>query len=912
MSRNGSISHEGPKVNGSDSQHRCAVPSTTVDFGIFWAKAGDAVEAHPVICHLIDVGRVVVAFLERPAAAALRARLARELQCSEADAISVIAFLAAAHDIGKVSSGFQMKRDDLWRRLTEHGLKADQNPDPDHGRVTVSVLKRFLKGRGCDVEVALPVAKAVAAHHGVFVTAKAFADEVFKTGAWAVAQDAHLTALETVFQPRWEVLQKLGEDAPSAAWLMSLAGLTSVCDWIGSAEEFFGYEPTGPSDLPGYAARSLGRAREALRRVGMTGWLPSPTTLDFGKAFGFPANEMQRATIASAGRMAAPGLLIIEAPMGLGKTEAALAAADDLLRRHRQGGIYYALPTQATSNQMFGRLAKFLEQRCDGLTVDLHLLHGLSDLNKEYQELRLAAVSQDAEATVRASSWFTASKRGLLAPFGVGTVDQALLAAMAVRHMFVRMLALADKVVILDEVHAYDTYMSELLDHLVSWLAALGSSVIILSATLPARRRLALIEAYGGKPSPREEAFYPQIVSVQPGEVAQVSVAAPPPTSNVELVRLAASEGGDPAPVAQAIADRLAGGGCAAWICNTVDGAQRADQAMRQALPDDCKHLLFHARFPTGQRLEIEAKALSWFGKDGKRPARAVLVATQVVEQSLDLDFDLMVTDLAPVDLMLQRAGRLHRHRRETRPPGLKKPTLLWVDPPVHDGLPNFGVHEYVYERLVLLRSWLALGNRSEVRLPGDVPLLVEAVYSVDYQSDDPRMAAALAEALAEFKKGRDEDQLKALGVVTVKPGSAEAIFKLGHVREDDETAPIHSSLKAQTRLTRPSITVVCARRVGGGLQLLDGTPLDPDTPPDRAAARAIRGASLTLQQWEWVKHLTAQPAPAGWKRSGALRACRVAVFDNCWLRANGLQTQLELSPERGLVIHKLKEDRSP
>lgn len=895
---------------GGDAAGYCA--SAPWDLGIFWAKAGDSAETHPVICHLIDVGCVVVAFLGRPAAAALRARLAHELQCSEADAISLIAFLAAAHDIGKVSSGFEMKRDDLWRRLTRQGLEADRNPDPDHGRVTVTVLKRFIKGRGCDVGVALPIAKSVAAHHGAFVTAQPFADDVFRSGPWASAQDAHLAALEGVFQPRWEVLQRLGEDAPSAAWLMSLAGLTSVCDWIGSAEEFFAYAPTASSDLPGYAARSTKQALEAMRRVGMTGWQPSLAPLDFEAAFGFPANGMQRAAIEQAGRMAAPGLMLIEAPMGLGKTEAALAAADDLLRRHQQGGIYYALPTQATSNQMFGRLAMFLRHRCDGLTVDLHLLHGLSDLNKEYQDLRLAAVSQDAEATVRASSWFTASKRGLLAPFGVGTIDQALLAAMAVRHMFVRMMALSDKVVILDEVHAYDTYMSELLDHLVSWLAALGSSVIILSATLPAGRREALIRAYAGETCAPEDLAYPQITSVQRGEAAKVATVAPPPTSRVELVRLAASESGDPAPVARAIAERLAHGGCAAWICNTVDGAQRAYRAMRHALPDDCEHLLFHARFPTSQRLEIEARALSWFGKDGSRPARAVLVATQVVEQSLDLDFDLMVTDLAPVDLMLQRAGRLHRHRRASRPRGLEQPTLLWVEPPEVDGLPSFGLHEYVYERLVLLRSWLALRERAEVRLPGDVPPLVETVYSDAYQHDDPRVASALATARAAFEKGRDEDQLKALGVVTVKPGSADAIFKLGHVRDDDETAPVHSSLKAQTRLTRPSVTAVCVRRVEGALQLFDGTPFDPERPPDRASARSIRGASLTLQRWEWVKHLTAQPVPAGWKRSGALRACRVAVFEDRWLRADGLQTQLELSPELGLVVHKLTKERRP
>lgn len=882
--------------------------TVNVALSLYWAKAGDGAKAHPVICHLIDVGNVVLAFLERPAAAALRARLARELDAREEEVVPLVAFLAAAHDIGKVSAGFQMKREDLWKPLEKLGFRAGVAADPDHGRSTLTVLKRSLRQRGCEIEVAFALARSVAAHHGAFVAEKPFGAEALSSGAWREAQDDHVVALEAIFRPEWKLLSRLGDAAPSPAWLMSLAGLTSVCDWLGSAEEYFPYEPDGAADLEAYAERSQQRAREAVRRAGFTGFKPLESPLDFHAVFGFSANEMQEEAVEAAARLSRPGLLIIEAPMGLGKTEAALASADVLLRRHRHGGVYYALPTQATSNQMFGRLTTFLKQRCEGLTVDLHLLHGLSDLNEDYRELRLAAVSQDPDATVRASSWFTASKRGLLAPFGVGTIDQALLAAMSVRHMFVRMVALADKVVILDEVHAYDTYMSEILDHLVSWLAALGSSVIVLSATLPTSRRRALVEAYGAKNSEAVAAHYPQLCAAEIGGTAELTEIASPPPTTVKLERLRAGDD-DATPVALAIAGMLADGGCAAWICNTVEGAQRAFQAMRKALPDGCEHLLFHARFPVGQRLEIEKKALSWFGKQGHRPARAVLVATQVVEQSLDLDFDVMVSDLAPVDLMLQRAGRLHRHPRPSRPAGLQRPTLLWVEPPMKDDLPVFGVHEYVYERLVLLRSWLALRERTTISLPGDVPKLVESVYSEEPDAPDPALRAALLQARADFEKGREEDQLKALGASLSKPTDSAAIFATQQVREDDESAPIHSSLKAQTRLTRPSVTVICATQGEAGLQLFDGSPLDMTGPPDREAVRALRRAALTLQRWEWVRYLTAQATPAAWKRAATLQNCRLAVFDGGWLSAPGLKTSLELSRDLGLVVHKLNAE---
>lgn len=880
-----------------------------LDLRLFWGKAGDSALAHPVVCHLIDVGCVVVAFLERPAAAALRARLARELGASEDEVVALVAFLAAAHDVGKVSPGFEMKRADLWEVLVKRGYTAGAAPDPDHGRVTLTVLRRFLRQRGCSLEVSVALARSVAAHHGSFVFERPF--PTGSGGNWGEAQAEHLQVLENTFHPRWELLTRFGDSAPSAAWLMSLAGLTSVCDWIGSAEEYFDYEPEGAVDVRSYAERALTRARDATRRAGLTGWKPIGSPLDFERVFGFQPNDLQAKAVAVAGRLAEPGLLILEAPMGVGKTEAALAAADDLIRRHRQAGIYYALPTQATSNQMFGRFAAFLERRFDGLKVDLNLLHGLSDLNADYRELRLAAISQDPEATVRASTWFATAKRGLLAPFGVGTIDQALLAAMAVRHMFVRMLALADKVVILDEVHAYDTYMSELLEHLVSWLAALGSSVVVLSATLPSARRRALVEAYGASEPEKPVSGYPQVTVAKPGSEAEVETA-PTPSSGRVTLRQIVAPGGDSTPVARVISEMVANGGCAAWICNTVAGAQEAHRAMRAQLPSDCEHLLFHARFPIGRRLEIEKQALAMFGKGGARPRRAVLVATQVVEQSLDLDFDAMVTDLAPVDLMLQRAGRLHRHRRASRPLGLTQPTLCWVEPTMAEGLPAFGVHEYVYERAVLLRTWLALRGLDGFSLPEQVPALVEKVYSAPSASFGSQFTAAIDAAQRAFEKRRDEDQLKALGAAFASPTDSETLLALQHVVEDDETAPVHTSLKARTRLSRPSVTVVCASMDGDGLRLVEGARVDVSRVPSRDDVRALRRSAITIQRWEWVKHLLAQPAPEAWKRVAALRDCRLAVFEDRWLSADGLMSKLELSPALGLVVHGVSAEGRP
>lgn len=192
--------------------------------------------------------------------------------------------------------------------------------------------------------------------------------------------------------------------------------------------------------------------------------------------------------------------------MGEGKTEAAMYLADYWSGNLGQQGHYFALPTQATSDQMFARVRQFLTRRYGSGLVNLQLLHGHASLSAEFEALRqrgdqvllpCIGVTEEAKREgVIAAEWFTHRKRGLLAPFGVGTIDQALLAVLQTRHVFVRLFGLSHKTVILDEVHAYDAYMTTLLERLLEWLASLGTSVVLLSATLPRKRRHALLDAY--------------------------------------------------------------------------------------------------------------------------------------------------------------------------------------------------------------------------------------------------------------------------------------------------------------------------------------------------------------------------------------------------------------------------------
>ncbi|MDW8007184.1 MAG: CRISPR-associated helicase Cas3', partial [Thermomicrobium sp.] len=462
-----------------------------------------------------------------------------------------------------------------------------------------------------------------------------------------------------------------------------------------------------------------------------------------GCAAGIPADE--------------PALVVIEAPTGEGKTEAAWLLADRWGIVGSARGVYVAMPTRATSDALFSRVRTILEARYareDVSAVILQLLHGHAALSAEFTLLREMsrrsaprelwddAANEEATraATVIAGDWFTYRKRGLLAPFGVGTVDQALLAALRVPHNFVRLFGLAGRVVVFDEVHAYDAYMLALFERLVEWLAALRASVVILSATLPQQRLEALVTAFrrglgqpGNESSP-PRARYPRITIVTRAARSSIPVEASAlaqRTLTLEAIPLAPDREGF-AVLGERLSEAVAEGGCAAVICNTVRQAQECYRVFRDFITgtaDDSAPVLdlLHARAPFVWRQEREFRALRRFGKPGgvviradgaresvRRPSCAVLVATQIVEQSLDLDFDLLVTLPAPIDLLLQRAGRLHRHQRDRRPGPLAHPRLWCFGPPLDDEkLPIFDRGTLsVYDEHILLRTWITLQVR--------------------------------------------------------------------------------------------------------------------------------------------------------------------------------------------------------
>lgn len=876
-----------------------------------WAKTDNngGERWHPIVLHLLDVAACADAILAREPESMCN-RLASVLGLDWGTARPWLLLLIACHDLGKGCPGFQCK----WKNLT--GLDAGASPDTtvNHAFVSQVELMPLLIELGWPEDAAEIVADAVGCHHGERASPTTLQNmeanpfgRTLGRSEWHAARRAIFEALIEVFAPT-EPPTKSTLSGPD---FMLLAGLTSFADWIGSNEQYFPFgTPDDCDDLPGwFETRRQHNAEEALDKIG---WLPrlplSSSYSAFDAVFGFVPRPLQQAVVEALGSIDQPAILLVEAPMGEGKTEAALYAHLELQRRLGHRGLYVALPTKATGNAMFDRVLKFLRSRNCDRPLDLQLLHGGALLNDAYQQLKPGGIfDATAGGEVRASEWFTHKKRALLSEYGVGTIDQALLTILPVRHQFVRLWGLANRVVVFDEIHAYDAYTGTLLLHLVRWLLALGSSVVLLSATLPPQIRRQLADLTGVQP-PEQDAPYPRLSIYRSGHaVRQIAFDADPE----RRLSLAITPVTADLPAVKTILDqRLAQGGYALALLNTVQRAQQLYRAYGEGEPlliggmlvgkrlaDDTEVYLFHARFPADQRQRREEAVLKVFGPPSKdesrvRSERKLLIATQVAEQSLDLDFDLIATDLAPIDLLLQRAGRLWRHRRNTRP--LAEPELIVAglaeDPP-----PSFGEPLWwgaVYREDILLRTRSLLRDKPTLQLPDEIDTLVAKVYEEEVdvaESLQVRLEHTMRKALGDNYAHVGVANQAIIGLPDDGSWKSSAHFTL----YDDDEPGVHISLKAKTRLGDDSIVVI---------PLHEADAFDPATEPDLGTVKSWYRRAMSISRKGIVKPLQSAGVPEGWKKSALLRNCYPLQLDveSRWIADPSVQ----LSNELGLVCH--------
>ena len=607
-----------------------------------WAKFNrETYETHPLPCHLLDVAQVTLAIWNEVLTDRVRTRLAEPLGLNAEQAGRLLAFWAALHDIGKASPAFQRKVKSLEGALSAAGLpfpKLFSQEKCFHATVSTRALEQLLQSEtGMGLRPAKRIAAALGGHHGAWPApgaAERIKDDQFGGPEWDHVRQELFRELVDILKPP-QLTAWIADRCDENRFLTLFSGLVSVADWIGSTEKYFRYARL-PVDLGRYVGQAASQAREALADLGWLDWRPPTESRRFEELFPFPPSPMQQVVVELAERLQGPSLVLIEAPTGKGKTEAALYLADTWAWAEQQAGMYVAMPTMATSNQMHGRVTAMLHKRYGEDTVEPLLVHSQARWITEAAPPEITSDDERAGASAQAMSWFLPRKRSLLAPFGVGTVDQSLISVLQTRHFFVRLFGLSHKTVVFDEVHAYDTYMSTLFQHLLAWLRAVDASVILLSATLPAETRCALVHAYAGEGVAVPEASYPSITWASGTEVG--AVALPPFESRWVALEWISR---DPQAIVSELRESLCEGGCAAVICNTVARSQEVYLAIRDAgivSPDEL--VLFHARTPFAWRDQVEREVLSRFGKEGKRPQKAIVVATQVIEQSLDLDFD--------------------------------------------------------------------------------------------------------------------------------------------------------------------------------------------------------------------------------------------------------------------------------
>jgi CRISPR-associated endonuclease/helicase Cas3 len=692
----------------------------------FWAKTTP--EGKPGISvyeHMINVGCVARCIAETVP------HLLKQFNLMT----SIVGALAALHDLGKISPGFQRK---CLAWLEMNGLlKIDRNAcwdtsmESDHGKVSHSAIQSFLLNRSFNGRTAKYLSTVLGCHHGrlssptdrIYRPCGAITD-TYSNIDWDAERNEAAQRLWDHFIENNPFLA-IAAESPSLWWL---AGLTAVADWIGSDERYF------PADkIPGNPAKT---ARQALESIGFR--IPEIIqNLSFHDLFHdrekpnvewFP-NEMQLKTLAT---VTQPGIYVIEAPMGMGKTEAALWAAYQLLISWKATGIYFALPTQATSNRMHIRMNEYV-RRISSTHSSSRLIHGNSWLIDRVAPLIPVPTGKGPiDADARAGrDWFASAKRALLAPFGIGTVDQALLGVVAAKHFFVRHFALAGKVVILDEVHSYDVYTGTLIDRLISTLEGLGCTVIVLSATLMGKRRRQIVGITDDEQDDAEKP-YPLITgTVEQQPLDPVSATSPKPR-DIQVDFLTEASAADQAVML------ARNGGAVLWICNTVGSAQEKFRLLKEMSQGEFLVGLVHSRFPFWRREQLENEWMARFGKATDLRCPSILVSTQVVEQSVDLDADLLITELAPTDMLLQRLGRLWRHSRKYRPADGPRICIIEEDESLEELrcmepveiMKVLGKKAKVYAPFVLLRTlelWKA--QQGKVTIPSQIRYLIEETY---------------------------------------------------------------------------------------------------------------------------------------------------------------------------------------
>ncbi|WP_273358742.1 CRISPR-associated helicase Cas3' [Anaerococcus octavius] len=786
---------------------------------------------------------------------------------------NLVMFLGASHDLGKATPAFQIKKgfansDDLDMILKEKLEQADffeisythlsSINKSHHSLASEYLLYKY--------GVKEDIGAIVGAHHGKPVDSFT----IIKNQA---AYEANYYQEEKNTNPiykKWEQVQKdIFDWALQASGFKSvsdlpeinqvgqviLTGLLIMADWIASNTKYFPLF----SIYDSIDCNLEKRAEEGFTKWFKTELWQADYNFDykesFNKRFGFYPNKHQERFIETILDTNDPGIFIFEAPMGMGKTEAALYGVELLAQKKGASGLFFALPTQATTNGIFPRVEKWLTDIVDDFdeNLSLRLVHGKAYLNEDFQRIA-KNINTDANyedhPSVIVNEWFSGKKSAILDDFVVGTIDQFLLLSLKQKHLFLRHLGFSKKVVVIDEVHAYDAYMNQYLYQALKWMGAYNVPVIILSATLPAEKREELVKSYlsgkGIKPRKQKQDrqiakdTYPLITYIDGSTIKYEDRFKRNFTMKIKVIRE------DEDNLINLISSLYKQGGNIGIIVNTVKKAQDLAKVVEENFGNDSFELI-HSRFIDTHRIKKEEELLKQIGKNASRPDKKIYIGTQVIEQSLDIDFDIMITELAPIDLVLQRSGRLQRHNIK-RSEYYKNPTLYITGT---SGKLEFDEgSSFVYSSYLLARSQYFLPD--EIIIPDDLSKLVQKVYSNEDIKLDKNLDSVYKnfrnEHLRLIERQKEKAKVFRIGNPDTDFLEDEGETIIGWLNNSNEVNTEEAAF-AQVRDTKETIEVIALQENKNGIGLFADENDISENIDDYNISKLIAANTLKLPQ---------------------------------------------------------------
>lgn len=902
----------------------------------FWAKKSESMSGLykwlPLTQHLLDTQFVMLMLWRRWLSDKQKKMIEESLSNGDLDSEKLIKFVALTHDLGKGIPAFQLKSvnsnlkdlDNILREKLEligfeklEDLKLPDMSKTKHAMASEVLLESY--------GVSEDVASIVGAHHGIPLSSNDHHKSQMKTYGENYNQigstNSKLWDKSQVEILNW-ALEKSGyysvKNIPNITQpaAVIVCGLLIMADWISSNEKYF--------PLIDIEQDSIANLEERLHN-GWMNWeksdlwrVSNEINVDtiYDKRFGFKnPRSAQKVLTETIDETSNPGIIIFEAPMGIGKTEAALVATEQLAYKNQCSGMFFGLPTQATSNGMFPRVNDWLHEmlQASDMKASIRLKHGKAELNDVFNDIaKCVNIDDNINESVIVNEWFSGRKTAVLDDFVVGTVDQFLMVALKQKHLALRHLGFSKKVVVLDEVHAYDSYMSQFLYMAVKWMGAYNIPVVILSATLPSEKRKDLIRNYMegagyrwkklNKPESLYTDAYP-LITYNDGDQIKQEINFPKDKNETKTVTIIKQNSDN---ITELVDKLIANGGIIGIIVNTVKKSQELYSEFEKIYGDDLVEVL-HSAFIATDRIKKEDNLVKMIGKDAVRPHKKIIIGTQVIEQSLDIDFDVLITEIAPVDLLIQRIGRLWRHDIE-RPTNYSTPVCYVTG--LSDNLDFDSGSGFIYDKYILARTQYFL--QDSLKVPDDISKLVQNVYSdkeIDFNSND------LNSTFNNLKIKHDEflklKKLKANTFRLKEPLYESSLFDSSTLIDWSNgvcTNLSEETAYAQVRDTNETIEVIALQKTGNGYGLFGSDEDLSNKISDFKVAKEIAKQTITLpvaltknynidrtirklEEFK-IKYLS------DWQKSQWLKSSLAIIFDE-----NGY-----VDLQNGFILHYSKE----